>query len=830
MDLDGIDDFAGTSDKPNFDPGLNMSARVALSLNDWTSGVDQILMAQWAAATGAFRFYVTGAGFLALEWKQTDGTIIVATSTEVIPVLDGEFLSVRADLYLGTVGSPGGGGGGGGGGGEGYQDIYGDIYGEDAGGGNGNGGTQPVPASPYVVVFRTKAVSCHSIIRQLTVHGTCGVCGPSRTGSVAQWQVLGDTVSGTEVTNIFDTNIDLTVGADSEGNSEATGKVLGAVLFVDGERVASPDFSAQAPGLVTFIDEELNTWTGQGDASIESAELGICSSRARVVDKTLSCGCPVFPEEFVDPETDEAPWFDSDIPQSSEFLGVFAVPDFPTVLRRSVTEYVNGGGSVGPLRPTPRIIEFTGSMFASSSEGMAYGQRWLEEVLSGQMCKEDCAADEAQVLPACEAGFRHTRNTGIADGPVFGEPRGQTCVVQEVDFQLIAGVPYLFGESSTLLNEATPFEDVDCALIVAREWTGDVATVITFDAEADRPSKVRVTARPALAEDGCPDEGSNPCAQYEVDILGGHRVIVDSASRTVTEYSRQTEEVKSGVPRLTILNGGPFVDVEPCARVCYCVETIGEPGALVLPELPNSTASTPNDPSFDVLGTDTMAVAVAIKPNVFPPALDRYALVSKWQSPFQESWRLELRGEAAAEAAADGRSPGFLTFAWSNDGTGTTNGFDSEYVKGLEDGQALGVMAAFSPSVSGFQFHSLQFYTRTIDLTDPLGSLLDLSGWQQLGDTQVRPGATNIFAGVAPVVVGDLFGASDDEPFGGLAYAAVVFGDMDVPVATPDFSIHTDGTPSFVDSTGKTWTVNGSAMLRAASSPNVKIQSFAREL
>lgn len=88
--------------------------------------------------------------------------------------------------------------------------------------------------------------------------------------------------------------------------------------------------------------------------------------------------------------------------------------------------------------------------------------------------------------------------------------------------------------------------------------------------------------------------------------------------------------------------------------------------------------------------------------------------------------------------------------------------------------------------------------------------------WTQFSDDIIQAGTTSIFAGTAPLRVGspDTSTATPRVPFTGRGHRFEVRNGIAGPVvASPNFTTQTPGALSFVDGTGKTWTLNGSAEL-----------------
>lgn len=168
------------------------------------------------------------------------------------------------------------------------------------------------------------------------------------------------------------------------------------------------------------------------------------------------CDCsPMDTDTFLSPATDPAPWYTTERAESAQFLGLRTTRiTIDPVAFRSVVPRFDQGASVGKLRARARVVAFEGIMLATTDLAMAYGERWLSQILAGVVY--GCAPDTIRLLLACDTtAFRSLRRVGIVDGPTF-TPIGQTapeCVIQRVTFQLVAGVPYLLTDPSTCLAE-----------------------------------------------------------------------------------------------------------------------------------------------------------------------------------------------------------------------------------------------------------------------------------------------------------------------------------------------------------------------------------------
>lgn len=165
-------------------------------------------------------------------------------------------------------------------------------------------------------------------------------------------------------------------------------------------------------------------------------------------------------------------------------------------------------------------------------------------------------------------------------------------------------------------------------------------------------------------------------------------------------------------------------------------------------------------------------------------------LLQKWDSAGnQRSYGLFLTGNK-------------LQFAYSPDGSNLET-FDSTWLLPVTTGR-LAVRAIFGVN-NGGGGRTVIFYTApNIN-----------SGWTQLGSDVTRSGTTSIFSGSAPLTIidGPASGLGGSVIRGKVFAAQVWSGFGGTLVANPDFTAQTHGATSFVDSVGRTWTLNGTVEL-----------------
>lgn len=294
--------------------------------------------------------------------------------------------------------------------------------------------------------------------------------------------------------------------------------------------------------------------------------------------------CPAILDDaefYSDPSSDGAPWYDGAFLDSADFLGVLPLRmELLPVLRRQMSNNALDGGTLGPQRLSARVLTFEGLLLARSGPGMAYGERWLNEALSGDACRNGCDGDEAIILPACpeasyepsDRAFRSLVGVGCIDGPVFA-PLGKfpEYKVQQVTFQLAASQPYLFTLAEDIISD-----DLSTNLagsMTIPQWVdgGTFVIDITNEGVVDATDIV-IEGRISL--DGtCPVSGIGssvaPSWTYPIATLGpGDRLIIDGRRRRVTYYDASCKEAGPGYHLIDFDGPWKNPDVGPCTTFC----------------------------------------------------------------------------------------------------------------------------------------------------------------------------------------------------------------------------------------------------------------------
>lgn len=205
-------------------------------------------------------------------------------------------------------------------------------------------------------------------------------------------------------------------------------------------------------------------------------------------------------EGYRTPLLDDAPWLDSNRPESMDFLGFYpsAIDGLEDSTRTSqVVEYVNDGGSPGRLRHGTRQIAFRGLLIATSEAGADFGMTWLRQVLLGNM--SDWLGDatqshwgtdlcyyasppevdweaEGESLEDCLSPLRRSmRRVSVNAGPTVVSKHGfsdGTCF-WEVSFTARAGIPWEFGD---VVKVVEGFRDSTVADPYVAPYDGDIDT------------------------------------------------------------------------------------------------------------------------------------------------------------------------------------------------------------------------------------------------------------------------------------------------------------------------------------------------------------------
>lgn len=299
------------------------------------------------------------------------------------------------------------------------------------------------------------------------------------------------------------------------------------------------------------------------------------------------CGCPGLidligcDEEYVDPTTDNAPWYSADHPESADFAGIFVTQfeGLSSTFTREATAAIGDGSQLGRGRYAGRELVWRGFLLGSSCCGVAYGLRWLTKILSDPGGCRDCQGHDMELLVCCPAvdttddyggydegygplpglnidAFRTLKGVGLIEGPVILSERRTAggcegvaggcggSVIMEVEFTLLASNPFLFRPEVPVVN-CIPFNE-------------GVPRITTEDGEDCPPVvcgddffELYLTAR------GCEIAELPPAGVYDIGCLA--RPIDLETATYITVPRSLWREYEDAVPYIVIDTGAFYI-------------------------------------------------------------------------------------------------------------------------------------------------------------------------------------------------------------------------------------------------------------------------------
>ncbi|GHI91751.1 hypothetical protein KVH15_33620 [Streptomyces olivaceus] len=249
---------------------------------------------------------------------------------------------------------------------------------------------------------------------------------------------------------------------------------------------------------------------------------------------------------YLDPVTDEAPWYDPAVPESRGVLGVMglSVAGFDSSpITREPVQLVGPGAVLGPLRRQHRELAYTVLLIATEDCALSYGLEWLSVALQGSACA-GCAGDEMCVFSCCptdgDRELRHLYDVGVLDGPqVTGtQYLADGTVLATVTFSLAAGKPWIYREP----------------LVTGMDWvpigTGDLVGPV----DPDQVYQQCLTAEPCTQDPLCPPPPlpplppapTSPCYPTGVDLFRRSRVSVSPLEQSSWLETVPVLEVRTG--------------------------------------------------------------------------------------------------------------------------------------------------------------------------------------------------------------------------------------------------------------------------------------------
>lgn len=196
------------------------------------------------------------------------------------------------------------------------------------------------------------------------------------------------------------------------------------------------------------------------------------------------------------PELDDAPWYDTAVPESKNFAGLLVTSvTVSAPYSRNVIQGIGNGGVLGRLKLNSRTITVHGWLIGKTCCSAQYGLRWLTDVLGGSHCVPNCTGCKLEFLDCCpnisgeddclithdddgnpvvftreDASseyeratdfFKHLNSVGVISGPEIISCQGSSCgcgcgSLLEVEFVLVAASPYINSAGTSIISDLTP--------------------------------------------------------------------------------------------------------------------------------------------------------------------------------------------------------------------------------------------------------------------------------------------------------------------------------------------------------------------------------------
>lgn len=327
----------------------------------------------------------------------------------------------------------------------------------------------------------------------------------------------------------------------------------------------------------------LAPWVCLGGTEVANSERVATYSECLVLS---DCGCLALEGDYVDPATDDAPWYSAAYPESVNFLGFLPTSiDLSVPTTRTTSNALDEGSIIGREELPGRIVEVQGWMIARDQQSMYYGQNWLEKVLRGRVCQAGCAGDELGLLPFCrsegdtDGDFRILVNSALVDGPRWAPLGGdEDVIIQTAQFQLRSSMPYLYAPATVEVDDvAVAGGASNCALITTADFFEGEALYIQISTDVDTPvSDPGVAISITYTLDGtCPENRIAPSMFVRIPELAPNSSITwDGLRHTLTYFNPVTNRSEPGYDRAE-WNGELCWPIIPaCSSMCVCVDNL----------------------------------------------------------------------------------------------------------------------------------------------------------------------------------------------------------------------------------------------------------------
>jgi hypothetical protein len=155
---------------------------------------------------------------------------------------------------------------------------------------------------------------------------------------------------------------------------------------------------------------------------------------------------------YTDPATDEAPWYDPAVPESTGVLGFMGldVSGFQSsTVSRTPVPLVGDGSALGIARRAHRVITYTVLMIVRDECALSYGLEWLAATLNG-CCDDGCNGSTLGVFaccPTCDGcdAMRYLYDVALLEGPTVESLEYlDDGILARITYSLVAGKPGIF--------------------------------------------------------------------------------------------------------------------------------------------------------------------------------------------------------------------------------------------------------------------------------------------------------------------------------------------------------------------------------------------------
>jgi hypothetical protein len=182
---------------------------------------------------------------------------------------------------------------------------------------------------------------------------------------------------------------------------------------------------------------------------------------------------PVYDSIF----TDQAPWWNPNIPESGDFLGYWVeeITGFDGSHHQRTTSPLGtrlGGATFGSRKDGARTMAFSILLLAESEQGMTHGMRHLEDRLLGPLCDTSCREAAMKMRACCPSptdltyGFWEFKNVALVSGPTWSpQPINSGCYVQRVEFTMVCGDPCRYGPPTQVVPPTTKEIEPACNIL-----------------------------------------------------------------------------------------------------------------------------------------------------------------------------------------------------------------------------------------------------------------------------------------------------------------------------------------------------------------------------